>query len=80
MVVVLKLPLTPPMVSVVVVVVLLVDADVCRTRTVSPSLTVLADEIHAPLLIRYSLDAAPLTEIEAGELMPLTVIAFDIRV
>jgi hypothetical protein len=68
------------MVSVVVVVVLLVEAEVCRTRTVSPSLTVLADEIHAPLLMRYSLEAAPPTEIDAGELMPLTVIAFDMRV
>lgn len=76
----LKLPLTPPMVSVVVVAVLLVDADVCRTRTVSPLLTVPADETYAPLLMLYRLDAAPLTEMDAGELMPLTVIALDVRV
>ena len=75
-----KVPLTPPMVRVVVVTVELVDADVWRTRMVSPSLTVPEADVHEPLLILYWLEPPPLTEIDAAELIPLTVMAFDVRV
>ena len=75
-----NVPLTPPIVSVVLVTVELVDADVWRTRTVSPWMTVPAADVHDPLFTLYSLEAAPLTEIEAVELIPLTVMASDVRV
>ena len=75
-----KLPLTPPMDNVVVVTVEFVEADVCRTRTVSPFVTVPDTDVHEPLLILYSLEGAPLSEIEAEELIPLTVMAPEVRV
>jgi hypothetical protein len=79
-VVVVKVPLTPPIVSVVVVEVEFVEAEVWRTRTVSPLLTVPAADVHEPLLLLYSLELAPLTEIDAGELIPLTVMASEVLV
>src|SRR5688572_22778001 len=79
-VVVANVPLTPPMVRVVEVKVKFVDADVWRTRTVSPLLTVPEAVDHDPLLILYSLELGPLTEIDAGELIPLTVMASEVRV
>jgi hypothetical protein len=68
------------MVRVVEVKVKFVDADVWRTRTVSPLLTVPEAVDHDPLLILYSLELGPLTEIDAGELIPLTVMASEVRV
>jgi hypothetical protein len=72
-----NVPLTPPTVRIVVVVVALVDAAVCRTRTRSPSLTVPGAEVHAPLLTRYSLDGSPLTLMSTDTLIPPIVICSD---
>ena len=70
-----------PIVRVVVTFLLALADEVCRTVTESPLLTAPAAEVQLlPLPIRYSLPAAPLTEIAVAELMPETVIVFEVMV
>ena len=70
-----------PIVRVVVTVVLTLDDEVCRTVTESPLLTVLAIDVQVlPFPMRYSLLEAPLIEIAVAELMPETVMVFEVTV
>ena len=68
-----------PIVRVVVTVVLALDDEVCRTVTESPLLTVPAADVQVlPFPMRYSLPVAPLMEIAVAELMPDTVMVFEV--
>ena len=69
-----------PIVRVVVTVVLALEDEVCRTVTESPLLTVPAANVQVlPFPMRYSLEA-PLIEIAVAELIPDTVMVFEVIV
>jgi hypothetical protein len=74
-VVLVKVSLTPPMVSVVWVAVLKDAAEVWRTLKVCPLVMVLATVVQAPAPTWYS---PPMTLIGAAALMPVTVRMLDV--
>jgi hypothetical protein len=67
--------LTPPIVSVAVVVVFGFGDAVCRTTTVAPGGTVAAVDVNGPPLMLYS---PPTMLIGAGAFVPFTVIELDV--
>jgi hypothetical protein len=79
-VVTLKVPFTPPMLKVTVVVVEKEFDEVCRSATVSPLFTVPAEVVKAPPLIEYSHKtlAQTLMEMGAGILIPVIVTVLDV--
>ena len=71
----LKVSDTPPMVSVAFVVFKELPDEVCRTVMVSPLFTVPLALVYEPPLMEY---VPPVIEIEDVQVIPLTVIVFDV--
>ena len=74
-----KLPVTPPIFSTALTVVLALEEEVSLTSTICPLLTVPALLVKTPPLMRYW-PPPPLTLIGLGVSMPLTVMALEVTI